>query len=51
MEHILVLSALCAIVLLVGWLYAEFMQLLKRRHNKPEDETVKDTLPWPAHRP
>jgi hypothetical protein len=51
MERLLMLSAICVVVLLFGWLYAGFMQLLKRERNKPEDETVKDTLPWPAHRP
>jgi hypothetical protein len=27
------------------------MHLLKRRRAKAEEEVVKDTLPWPAHRP
>jgi hypothetical protein len=27
------------------------MHVLKRRRNRHEDETMKDTLPWPAHRP
>jgi hypothetical protein len=51
MERLFMLLVLCAVILLVGWLYAEFMHLLKRRRNRHEDETMKDTLPWPAHRP
>jgi len=51
MEALLMISVVCAVVLLVGWLYAEIMHILKRRRIKSEDEVVKDTLPWPAHRP
>lgn len=51
MESLLVLSVICAVVLLVGWLYAEVMHLLKRRRAKATEEAVKDTLTFPAQRP
>lgn len=51
METALALSVVSAVVLLVGWLYAECLLFLKRRRAKSEEEVVKDTLPWPAHRP
>ena len=51
METLLMLSVVCAVVLLVGWIYAEILHLIKQRRAKSEEEVVKDTLPWPSHRP
>lgn len=50
MESLLSLAVVCAVVLLIGWLYAEAADLLKRRRTKHK-ETGKTPLPWSEDSP
>ena len=51
MEAALMLTVVCAVVLLVGWLYAAAIHAFRRRRAKSEENTIKNPLSLPAQRP
>lgn len=51
MENLLSLLVVCAVILLIGWLYSAISQIVRRKMAKPIKEVEADDFPWPSHRP